>query len=134
MAGKTKRLSKVAREFNVGITTIVDFLAEQGHEIEASPNAKIEADIYEILQEEYADDQDLKEKSKKASIKREKRETITLKDAQKPESDEDDDEEELVIDTQKNTSAKEEVAGLTKDEKKEARTRVCHLRIDIPCC
>ena len=41
MAG-VKRLSKVARELNVGISTIVEFLAAQGNEIDGSPNTKID--------------------------------------------------------------------------------------------
>jgi len=52
MAG-VKRLSKVARELNVGISTIVDFLSSQGTEIEASPNTKIEVGVYEVLLGEF---------------------------------------------------------------------------------
>ncbi len=38
---KGVRLSKLAKEFNVGITTIVDFLKKKGHEVENNPNGKI---------------------------------------------------------------------------------------------
>ena len=38
---KELRLSKLAREFNVGITTIVDFLKKKGFEIESNPNTKV---------------------------------------------------------------------------------------------
>ena len=80
MAGKVKRLSKVAREFNVGISTIVDFVASKGHEVESSPNAKIDADLYEIIAQEYESDANLKKKSEKASKKKEIRETVSIKD------------------------------------------------------
>ena len=42
MAGKAKRLNKAAKEYNVSISTIVDFLATKGFEIDSKPNTKIE--------------------------------------------------------------------------------------------
>ena len=39
--GEVKRLSRVARECNVGIQTIVEFLAKKGFFIDSNPNAKI---------------------------------------------------------------------------------------------
>jgi hypothetical protein len=44
MAGKVKRLSKVAKELNVGISTIVEFLSGKGVEIDSNPNTKIDDD------------------------------------------------------------------------------------------
>ena len=41
MSEKTLRISKVSRELNVGTSTIIDFLASKGHEVDKSPNAKI---------------------------------------------------------------------------------------------
>ena len=35
------RLSKIAREFNVGLSTIVEFLHEKGIKISSDPNAKL---------------------------------------------------------------------------------------------
>ena len=52
MAG-VKRLSKVARELNVGISTIVDFLAAQGNEIDGNPNTKIDESVFEVLLAEF---------------------------------------------------------------------------------
>ena len=80
MAGTAKRLNKVAREFNVSISTIVDFLASNGHEIDSKPTTKIEGEILEKLEQEFAADKSAKQKSQQASVKREKRETITLDD------------------------------------------------------
>ncbi len=85
MAGKAKRLNKVAKEYNVSISTIVDFLATKGFEIDSKPNTKIEGEILDALQEEYADDKLAKEKSKKVTISREKRESISLKDVKQQE-------------------------------------------------
>ena len=39
-ASKPVRLNKIAREFNLGIQTIVDFLASKGMEVDAKPNTK----------------------------------------------------------------------------------------------
>ena len=88
MAGTAKRLNKVAREFNVSISTIVDFLASNGHEIDSKPNTKIEGEVLSILEQEFAADKSAKEKSQQASVKREKRETISLEDVKAPEEKE----------------------------------------------
>src|SRR5690554_3301315 len=102
MAGKVKRLSKVARELNVGITTLVEFLKTKDIEVDSNPNTRIEAEHYEILSEEFADDQSLKEEPEKTGLKREKRKTVSLKT--KPEADapeeESNDEEEVVTQTE----------------------------------
>ena len=51
--GKKLRLIRVAKEFNVGLKTITDFLRSKGVEVDSSPNAQIDASIYAILQEEF---------------------------------------------------------------------------------
>ena len=43
------RLSKAAKEFNVGLPTVVEFLAKKGIEIEARPNTKIEASSLSVV-------------------------------------------------------------------------------------
>ena len=63
-----QRLSKVARELNVGISTIVDFLSEKGVEIDAKPNTKIDADVYDLLSAEFQSEKSAKEESKNVSI------------------------------------------------------------------
>ena len=77
MAGAAKRLSKVAREFNVGIQTLVEFLASKNIKIESNPNTKIEAEVYGVLLTEFQSEISAKEESEKVSIGTEK-ETITL--------------------------------------------------------
>lgn len=57
---KTLRLSKVARELNVGISTIVEYLNKKGKKIEASPNAKIGNELYEILLKAFPHDREIK--------------------------------------------------------------------------
>ena len=50
------RLSKVAKELNVGIANIVDHLASKGVKIDGRPNTKITPDSYEILRQEFSAD------------------------------------------------------------------------------
>nr|WP_294859993.1 translation initiation factor IF-2 [uncultured Fluviicola sp.] len=93
MSGKTQRLGKAAGELNVGISTIVDFLASKGRAIDSNPNTKLDPEQYDMLRTQFAADQNLKEQSKMTAVKREKRETITLrdiKDEPKAQDDEDD--------------------------------------------
>ena len=97
MAGKVKRLSKVARELNVGIATLVEFLKTKDIEVDPNPNTKLEAEHYAILSEEFADDQSLKEEAEKTALKREKRKTVSLKTkVEENTAEEESDEEEVV--------------------------------------
>ncbi|MBL0065335.1 MAG: hypothetical protein IPP38_09965 [Bacteroidetes bacterium] len=47
---KTIRLSRVIRECNIGIDSIVDFLVINGYCVERNPNSKINTEVYEFLQ------------------------------------------------------------------------------------
>ena len=60
---KPKRLSIVARELNVGTSTIVQFLEDKGFDIGNNPNAKIPVECLDLLDEEFKDSKTLKEKA-----------------------------------------------------------------------
>ncbi|MEA1878795.1 MAG: translation initiation factor IF-2 [Bacteroidota bacterium] len=60
-----KRLSRVARECNVGIHTIVEFLAKKGFEIENSPNSKIPEDALVLVMEAFQQDLTAKREAEK---------------------------------------------------------------------
>lgn len=62
---KPARLSTVARELNVGTSTIIEFLAKKGYTIENNPNGKVPFECIEILEEEFKESKSLKEKSHK---------------------------------------------------------------------
>ncbi|MGM0529809.1 MAG: translation initiation factor IF-2 [Bacteroidota bacterium] len=64
---KVKRLSKVAKEFNVGIHTLVDFLNKKGYNVDTNPNAKVSSEQYELLLKEYSSEIDVKRQSEKIS-------------------------------------------------------------------
>lgn len=110
--GKTIRLSKLAREFNVGIHTIVEFLHKKGFDVESNPNTKISEEAVALLEKEYKIDLNLKKESEKIILKshRPKQEVISIDDkpADTPEEDEEEDElEELPGVMTKKTPASE---------------------------
>lgn len=48
------RLSKICRELNIGLVTIINVLKELDIEVEASPNARLTMDQYNLFLKEYA--------------------------------------------------------------------------------
>lgn len=58
-----KRLVKIAKELNVGTTTIVEFLHKNGYEIENKPTAWISDDMHMILVKEFQKSIDIKEQA-----------------------------------------------------------------------
>jgi translation initiation factor IF-2 len=74
------RLGKAASELNVGVQTLIDFLKSKEIAMEFTPNTKLEEEHLEILRAEFAEDQDIKEKSKSSGGRVEVKESISLKD------------------------------------------------------
>ena len=101
----TKRLNKVAREFNVAITTIVEFLSEKGYEIDAKPNAKIDPDIYGVLLGEFQSDKNVKEEARLAGLHKEEKQTITLDESVKPDGRGKKQQEDILIKNIENVSS-----------------------------
>ena len=66
------KISKVIKDLNVGRQTIEEFLHKKGIEIDASINARIQDDVYEMLVKEFKPDMDLKSKSDKMANERQK--------------------------------------------------------------
>ncbi len=67
-AKRTVRLSKAAREFNIGKNTIIQFLEKKGFKIESSPNTKLAPEMYELLVNEFQDEKAVKESAHKKAI------------------------------------------------------------------
>ena len=60
------RLSKVTKECNVGLQTVVEFLQKKGFsDIEATPNTKISEEQYEMLLKEFSPDKGLRNQAAK---------------------------------------------------------------------
>ena len=77
--GKTMRLNKVLRELNISLDRAVEYLAKNGHEIEARPTTKISGDIYQVLQDGFETDANKKAASKEVGEeKRKEKEAIRL--------------------------------------------------------
>ena len=74
------RLSKAAREFNIGIKTVVDYLIKKGFPIEMDPNAKLSPEMYSLLMKEFASEKHVKEEAKKIGLQFTAHETITIED------------------------------------------------------
>jgi translation initiation factor IF-2 len=79
---KATRLSKAAREFNVGISTIVEFLHKKGFDLDPNPNTKLPHEAYILLVKEYSTDISVKKESEKLILKdlHRKKETVSIDD------------------------------------------------------
>ncbi len=83
MAGG-KRISKVAGEFNVGVSTIVDFLQKNGFNEDFNPNSKITDEMCSMIEKEFKNDLTIKKQSEQIGKAKIKKETISIEDV-KPE-------------------------------------------------
>lgn len=94
---KNIRLSKVAKEFNVGISTILEFLSKKGHTIENNPNTKISEDIYNIIVAEYHTEKHVKEESQKLGLKLEKKKSISAEENETTDVEEEEEVEDEIF-------------------------------------
>lgn len=96
---KATRLSKAAREFNVGISTIVEFLHKKGFDLDPNPNTKLPHEAYLLLLKEYSSDLNVKKESEKLILKdlHRKKETVSIDDFSEKSSGEDREREEEVL-------------------------------------
>ena len=62
------RLNKVAKELNVGIPTLVEYLAKKGEKVDMNPNAKIDEKQYELLVSAFQRDRETKSTADKIII------------------------------------------------------------------
>ena len=91
------RLSKLTKQFNIGLSTLVEFLSSKGVEVEMNPNAKISDEYLRDLEAKFGDEQKLKQDSEKVAIKL--KEIIELGSKKKNQDVEEDDEpvQEIII-------------------------------------
>jgi len=68
----TIRLNKVLRELNISLDRAVDYLASQGHEVEARPTTKISGEVYQVLLDEFRSDKSKKVASKEVGEEKRK--------------------------------------------------------------
>ncbi|MBR6437985.1 MAG: translation initiation factor IF-2 [Bacteroidales bacterium] len=116
---KNIRLSKAAREFNVGTSTIVEFLAKKGQSIDPSPNTKLTEEQYALVVKEYQGEKEVKKNADQLGNIAFKGKTITVETTEKPKVVE---EEEEIVSIKSNilvNDKKEEKKVEIKEEKKD---------------
>ena len=65
---KNIRLNKAAKELNVGIPTLVEYLAKKGHQVDANPNARLTAEQYALLATAFQAERQVKENADRIEI------------------------------------------------------------------
>ncbi len=128
------RLSKVAKELGVGVSTIVEFLQEKGYEVEARPTTKIGNDEYNFLLDEFQSDKKAKERSNELKQNKVVREAISLDDRNVSDNRrrQSDDEESVLI---KNVPVSRDSTidiGLTEDAPAEQKPAVGETPVEEP--
>jgi translation initiation factor IF-2 len=93
----TVRLSKAAREFNIGITTVVDFLSKKGFTVSSDPNGKLTEEMYNSLKKEFASEKQVKEEAKKIELAFTSHQTITIEDKKTATKEREKEREDLFI-------------------------------------
>ena len=91
------RLSKLTKQFSIGLARLVDFLNEKGANVDMNPNAKVSDEYLPAIEAKFGEDLKLKKDSEKVTIKL--KEIIEMGSKKKPSQEEEDDapEREVVI-------------------------------------
>lgn len=138
-ANKSKRLRQVATEFNVGTTTIIDFLEKKGFKVETSPNAKITSEMYDLLSKEFMDERQKKNKADNLQISIKQKaegQTLTAKDTHKDELTEQSHLEPVGDITVKSTTfdfeKNKQIKTPSKDSQKPKAAKQEHLEVQQP--
>ena len=79
------KISKVAKDLNVGVNTAVEFLRKHNIEVdEGNPNARIDSDAVDLLMQEFSNDKTAKDAAEGFSKRREHKKENLLLINQKP--------------------------------------------------
>ena len=66
------KISKIAKDFNLSLSTVVEFLRSKGKEINDNPNERVDEADYELLVKEFQPDRELKSQSNQFINERQK--------------------------------------------------------------
>ncbi len=102
------RLSKAAKEFNIGMSTIIEFLGKKGYKLDTSPNTKLNGEMYALLVKEYQGEKEVKKNADQLGDFSYKGKRITVDSAIKKENDNEDDFEDEEISIRFNGTLPEE--------------------------
>ena len=131
---KNIRLSKAAREFNVGTSTIVEFLAKKGYNIDPSPNSKLTPEQYALVVKEYQGEKEVKKNADQLGNISFKGKTITVETTEQPVVVEE--EEEVVaiktniIQEKEDVEVKEKETKEKKEEEKKEKIEEIEVKAD----
>ena len=100
------RLSKLTKQFSIGLARLVDFLNEKGANVEMNPNAKISDEYLPAIEAKFGEDQKLKKDSEKVTIKLKEIIEMNSKKKAAPQEEDDVPEREVVIKTNTLTEEK----------------------------
>ena len=100
------RLSKLTKQFSIGLARLVDFLNEKGANVEMNPNAKISDEYLPAIEAKFGEDQKLKKDSEKVTIKLKEIIEMNSKKKTAPQEEDDVPEREVVIKTNTLTEEK----------------------------
>ncbi len=89
------RLSKLTKQFSIGLARLVEFLNEKGANVEMNPNAKVSDEFLPAIEAKFGEDQKLKADSEKVTIKL--KEIIEMGSKKKVVPEEESIEQEVVI-------------------------------------
>lgn len=111
---KMMRLNQAVKKLNVGLQTCVEFLKKKGYDVEASPNAKITMEQFDVLSREFADSAMEKEEASHLTIGQKHSENVVIDTTAPADAAKKSDDEEILI---KNVSPSAQQA-----EKKEEKS------------
>ena len=96
MAEGSIRVNKVLKDYNIGLSTLTDFLKKKGINDELTLTSKISADVFALVAKEFGKEQLIKEQSQKVSIKLKE---ITDVDSSRSNAEEEEPVKEVIIKT-----------------------------------
>ena len=82
------KISKVAKDLNIALPTVIEFLQSKGINIDMNPNSRIDEDAYNLLVAAYSSDKAQKSKSEKLSSDRQKERAVKPEPKAEPEAKE----------------------------------------------
>jgi translation initiation factor IF-2 len=136
---KSIRLSKAAKELNVGLTHVVEFLVSKGIVVDSSPNTKISQEVYSLLQDAYMPDRLAKLDAQEITREKLKRDNVVIEaTTSKPEakkeaeSDNDDSLKKSLDEIKLAAAAEKKTAKKKEDPKPEPEVIKAKAEVDAP--
>ena len=86
------RINKLMRQFNIGLSDLVNFLRKQGADVDENPNAKVSDEYLSAIEKQFGKDKDAKEAAEKVDVHL----TEILEKSNRKSSKPDEEEDEIV--------------------------------------